>query len=110
MYFTSVSYDGFLYATEPIRLHSASVITVNHRVEGHAGDAPRQSGGAGSLSEIGKQRPGEAVPAFSLKKEMMRATLGGPSAKKHALVASVEKVDAADQEITFKGQTAASRP
>jgi hypothetical protein len=46
---------------------------------------------------------GETVPKFSLKDGMMGATLGGPSRKKHALVASVEKVDEVNQEVTLKG-------
>jgi hypothetical protein len=53
-------------------------------------------------AQIHEQRLGEAAPTFSLKEGMMSATLGGPSKKKHALVASVEKVDMINQEITIK--------
>lgn len=53
-------------------------------------------------AQISEQRLGEAAPSFSLKEGMMNATLGGPSRKTHALVASVEKVDTVNQEITIK--------
>jgi hypothetical protein len=53
-------------------------------------------------AQIREQRLGEAAPTFSLKEGMMNATLGGPSKKQHALVASVEKVDTVNQEITIK--------
>jgi hypothetical protein len=53
-------------------------------------------------AQIREQGLGKAAPALSLKEGMMSATLGGPSRKKHALVASVEKVDTVNQEITIK--------
>jgi hypothetical protein len=49
---------------------------------------------------IGKKKPPEAAPLPSLKDGLV---LGGPSGKKHAIVAPVEKVDVAHQEITLKG-------
>jgi hypothetical protein len=54
-------------------------------------------------AQIREERLGEAVPKFSLKDGMIGATLGGPSRKNHALVASVEAVDVANQEVTLKG-------
>lgn len=54
-------------------------------------------------AQIRERKHGEAAPTFSLIDGMMGATLGGPSRKKHALVASIEKVDAANQEVTLKG-------
>ena len=54
-------------------------------------------------AQIRETKLGEAAPAFTLKDGMMGATLGGPSRKKHALVASVEAVDVANQEVTLKG-------
>jgi hypothetical protein len=53
-------------------------------------------------AQIREQRLGEAAPDFSLKEGIMNATLGGPSRRKHALVASVEKVDTVNQQITIK--------
>jgi hypothetical protein len=54
-------------------------------------------------AQIRDERTEAAVPSFSLKNGMMGATLGGPSRKKHALFASVDKVDPVNQEVTLKG-------
>ena len=54
-------------------------------------------------AQIGKYKQGEMVPSFSLKQGIITAKLGGPSAKKHALVLTVENVDVAEQEITLRG-------
>ena len=51
-------------------------------------------------SEVSKGKVGTAVP--SLTDGIVGAELGGTSTK-HPLVASVERVDAVDQEITIKG-------
>jgi hypothetical protein len=53
--------------------------------------------------QISKNKQREAASPFSLKQGMIAGKLGGPSAKKHALVATVEAVDAAEQEITLRG-------
>ena len=54
-------------------------------------------------ARIGKGERGEAVPVESLKDGMISAESGGPSAKQPALSASVERVDALNQEVTLKG-------
>ena len=54
-------------------------------------------------AHIGKREQGEAVPVQSLKGGMIGAEAGGPSEKPHELGASVERVDAPNQEITLKG-------
>lgn len=54
-------------------------------------------------AQIREKTQGEGVPQFSLKDGMMGATLGGPSRKEHALVASVEAIDQVNQEVTLKG-------
>jgi hypothetical protein len=54
-------------------------------------------------AQIDKEKPGEAAPVHSLKDGMIGAELGGPSEKHRAAAASVERVDAANQEITLKG-------
>jgi hypothetical protein len=54
-------------------------------------------------AQIRERMHGEAAPAFSLKDGIMGATLiGGPSRKKHEIVAAVEKVDVANQEVTVR--------
>ena len=53
-------------------------------------------------AQIRERKHREAASAFSLKDGIMGATLGGPSSKKHEIVAAVEKVDAANQEVTFR--------
>ena len=54
-------------------------------------------------AQIGKRARGEAVPVQSLKDGMIGEESGEPSARQHALSASVERVDALNQEITLKG-------
>jgi hypothetical protein len=54
-------------------------------------------------AQIGKEKPGEAAPVHSLKDGMIGAELGGLSGKQPAVAASVERVDAANQEITLEG-------
>lgn len=54
-------------------------------------------------AQIGKRAQREAVPVQSLKDGMIGAEAGGPSEKPHAQGASVEGVDAINQEITLKG-------
>jgi hypothetical protein len=54
-------------------------------------------------AQIGKEKPGGAAPVHSLKDGMIGAEPGGPSGKHRAVAASVERVDAANQEITLKG-------
>lgn len=54
-------------------------------------------------ARIGKKEQHEAVPVESLKGGMIGAEAGGSSEKQHALGASVERVDALNQEITLKG-------
>jgi hypothetical protein len=53
--------------------------------------------------QIRKKKPGEAVPVPSLKEGIIGTKPGGPTKKRHAMVASVEAIDAADQEVTLKG-------
>jgi len=54
-------------------------------------------------AQIGKREKGEAVSVHSLKDGMLGAQPGRTSAKQRGLAASVERVDAADQEITLRG-------
>ena len=54
-------------------------------------------------AQIGKSGLGVVVPVHSLKDGMIGEESGGPSGKKRALAASVERVDIANQEITLKG-------
>ena len=61
-------------------------------------------------AQIRERTQGEGIPQFSLNDGMMGATLGGPSKKKHALVASVEAVDEVNQEVShLRDPTASSR-
>jgi co-chaperonin GroES (HSP10) len=53
--------------------------------------------------QIRKKKPGEAVPVPSLKDGIIGAKLGRTSKTKHAIIASVEAIDQADQEVTLKG-------
>ncbi len=53
--------------------------------------------------QIRKKKPGETVPAPSLKEGVISAELGRTSKTKHAIIASVENIDQADQEITLMG-------
>ncbi|HKV54784.1 MAG TPA: hypothetical protein VJN94_09080 [Candidatus Binataceae bacterium] len=53
-------------------------------------------------AQVGKGKAGAAVSVPSLKEGIVGAELGG-SPSKHPLVASVEGVDAANQEVTVKG-------
>ena len=52
---------------------------------------------------IGKREAGKAVPVDSLKNGMIGAEPGGASSTQRGLAVSVERVDAANQEITLKG-------
>ena len=52
---------------------------------------------------IGKRVAGKAVPVDSLKNGMIGAEPGGASRTQRGLAVSVERVDAANQEITLKG-------
>jgi len=52
--------------------------------------------------QIHKKRPGEIIPLPSLKDGIVDAEAGGKAKNKHAVVASVEAVDAGDQEVTLK--------
>lgn len=54
-------------------------------------------------AQIGKRERGEAVPVQSLNDGMIGEVAGEPSAKERALSASVERIDALNQEITLKG-------
>ncbi len=54
-------------------------------------------------AQIGKRERGEALPVHSLKDGMLEAAPGGRSGRHRTLAASVERVDAANQEITLKG-------
>ena len=54
-------------------------------------------------ARIDKEKPGEAAPVHSLKDGMIGTEASGPSGKHRAVAASVERVDAANQEITLKG-------
>jgi hypothetical protein len=54
-------------------------------------------------AQIRKRERGEAVPVQSLKDGMISEELGEPSGKERALSASVERIDALNQEITLKG-------
>jgi len=54
-------------------------------------------------ARIGKGERGEAVPIHSLKDGMLGAGTGGSSAKHREFAASVERVDAVNQEITLQG-------
>lgn len=54
-------------------------------------------------AQIGKRERGEAVPVQSLKDGMISEEAGRPSGKARALSASVERVDALNQEITLRG-------
>jgi hypothetical protein len=54
-------------------------------------------------AHIGKRERGEAVAVQSLKDGMISEEPREPSAKQHALSASVERVDALNQEVTLKG-------
>ena len=53
-------------------------------------------------AQIGRNKR-EAGPPFSLKDGIIAGKLGGPSAKEHALIVTVEAVDAAEQEVTLRG-------
>ena len=53
--------------------------------------------------QIRKKKPGEAVLVPSLKDGIIDAELGRTSKTKHVIVASVEAIDEADQEVTLKG-------
>lgn len=53
--------------------------------------------------QIEKTEAGEAVSVHSLKNGMLGARVGGSSGKQAALAGSVERVDAANQEITLRG-------
>lgn len=55
-------------------------------------------------ARIGKGERGEAVPIHSLKDGMLGAEAGGSSGKQREFAASVERVDAVNQEITLKGR------
>jgi hypothetical protein len=52
---------------------------------------------------IGKRGAGKAVPVDSLKNGMIGAEPDGASSTQRGLAVSVERVDAANQEITLKG-------
>ena len=54
-------------------------------------------------AQIGKREPGEATPVHSLKDGMLGAEVAESSGKRRGLAASVERVDAVNQEITLKG-------
>ena len=53
--------------------------------------------------QIEKTEPGEAISIHSLKNGMLGAEVGGSSGKQAALAESVQRVDAANQEITLRG-------
>jgi len=53
-------------------------------------------------AQIGREKSGGSAPVHSLKDGMIGAE-GGPSGKHHAVAASVERLDARNQEITLKG-------
>lgn len=53
-------------------------------------------------ARITKKKPGEAAGVTSLKDGIVDAEAGAPSRKKHTLIASVETVDAVNQEVTIK--------
>ena len=54
-------------------------------------------------AQIGKKRAAKAIPVASLNDGIIEAAAGGLSKKKRPLVASVEAVDAMEQEVTLKG-------
>jgi hypothetical protein len=54
-------------------------------------------------AQISKEQPVDAAPVHSLKDGMLGADSGEAAGKRHALAASVERVDAANQEMTLKG-------
>lgn len=53
-------------------------------------------------AQIRKERPGGVAPVDSLKDKMLGAEPSGPSGRHRALSASIERIDAANQEITLK--------
>jgi len=53
--------------------------------------------------QIRKKKPGESVPAPSLKDGIIGGTLGKSLKAKRMIVASVERIDEAYQEVTLKG-------
>jgi hypothetical protein len=53
-------------------------------------------------ARVGREKPGRGAPVHSLKDGMIAAEPGGPSGKQRAVVASVERVDETNQEITLK--------
>ena len=54
-------------------------------------------------AQIAKEQPGAATAAQSLKDGMLEVDSGEMSGKQHLLAASVDHVDAANQEVTLKG-------
>ena len=54
-------------------------------------------------AQIAKEEPGAATAAQSLKDGMLAVDSGEQSGKQHLLAASVDHVDAANQEVTLKG-------
>ncbi len=54
-------------------------------------------------AQIRKKKPGETLPAPSLKEGIVVGTLNKAMKAKRMLVASVETIDETDQEITLKG-------
>ena len=54
-------------------------------------------------AQIGRNKQREAGPTFSLKDGIIAGKLGGPSVKEHALILTVEALDAAEQEVTLRG-------
>jgi hypothetical protein len=53
-------------------------------------------------AQIAKYKQKDAVPTFSLKHGIAAAKVGGPSRKKHAVIARVAAIDTAEQEVTLK--------
>jgi hypothetical protein len=54
-------------------------------------------------AQIAKYKKRDEGPGFSLKHGITAAKLSGPSSKKHAVIATVAKIDTAEQEVTLKG-------
>ena len=107
-----LSFDGEIVAVEPtkrlVTLKSPSGELLTLEAEREQDLAARKVGERVMVryfegAQIGKREPGEAVPVHSLKDGMLGVEAGGSSGKDREFAASVERVDAVNQEITLKG-------